>query len=223
MNDLRTALEQLQRDVAATAAAKAVVDGGSRVTMGSVQASLGLAWVRATETTSESPASQNQDRYRWQVAEPGTPVNHTLQLTLQIVPDPAVNLGGSELQPELPVVPSHSTDEGGVHEADDLYAACVKLFGTPGFDNAARAEVYGDLAASLDTRQLMEAVEKAGAGNEIPDSDPLHLEIRRLRRLLGYSPVGVGPASEILRGLIAGGRSESLLKKLAEGWIFGAN
>lgn len=202
-------------------AANTVVNGERRVTVGSVQASLGLTWVRATEGPAENPGAHSPNRYRWQVAEPGTPVNHTLQLTLEIVPGPAVEPGASERPRAIPTAAEPATAESRAAETEDLYTACVQLFGNPGFDNAARAEVYGDLAATLDSRQLLEAVEKAGSGKEIPDSDPLHPEIRRLRRLLGYSPVGVGPASEILRGLIAGGHAQSLLNKLAKHWNYG--
>ncbi len=224
MNDLRTALELLQREVAAAVAMSGTQDGGCRVTVSSVNASIGLAWVRTTETASmEGAVSESGGGYQWQVVEPGTPANHTIQLSLQIQPGRGMSTGASEVPSATAVKPLDVPVAVNSIESNDLNTACAQVFGKPGFDNAARAEVYGDLASALDPQRLLEAVDKAGSGEEIPDSDPLHLEIRRLRRLLGYSPVGVRRASEILRDLIVRGQSGSLLGLLADRWNFGTH
>lgn len=224
MNDLQTALRQLRQEVAAAFTENSEVACGTGHCRGEVNVSLGLVWTQVVRDASvEGNSAGNAGEYRWQVAEPGQPVAHTLQITFQIqrpaeIPLP-VSLVTSESVPQTEAAAAAKTSV----ESEGLLGSCLQVFGTPGFDNSARAEVYREIATSLDSQGLLEAITHAGDGGAIAESEPLQLEIRRLRRLLGYSPVGTQRAAEILRGHIERGESAALLRLLAERWNYGTH
>lgn len=224
MNDLRTALRLLRQEVSAAFKHAPKPMGGNEKSIESINVSLGLIWERgARDANAGDTAPENSEGYRWTVAQPGQAAIHTVQFTLKIPHWEETGMNQPSQVAEITAPAATGNEIKTKVEPEELMNSCIQVFGAPGFDNSARAEVYGDIATSLEPRSLLDAVTRAGDGRPIAETEPLHLEIRRLRRLLGYSPVGVQRGAEILRGHIERGDSAALLRLLSERWHFGSH
>jgi hypothetical protein len=99
---------------------------------------------------------------------------------------------------------------------------CAEVFGPPGFDTSARAEVFVELTVA-GTEALLEALQNLAAGIPTPPGHPTARLCARLRQLLNFSPAGPKAAAAILGELIVAHGLERVAGVLAAAWRFGAH
>ena len=83
-------------------------------------------------------------------------------------------------------------------KAEAVFELASRVFGPPGFDNAARAEVFCEAIKELtesDTRRVLESVT---GSVPLDEKGPLDGARVRIRRLLRFSPVGESAAAAAL-------------------------
>ena len=83
-------------------------------------------------------------------------------------------------------------------KAESVFELASRVFGPPGFDNAARAEVFCEAIKELteaDTRRVLESVT---GSVPLDEKGPLDGARVRIRRLLRFSPVGESAAAAAL-------------------------
>ena len=83
-------------------------------------------------------------------------------------------------------------------KAESVFELASRVFGPPGFDNAARAEVFCEAIKELtesDTRRVLESVTGSAP---LDEKGPLDGARVRIRRLLRFSPVGESAAAAAL-------------------------
>ena len=98
---------------------------------------------------------------------------------------------------------------------------CVSIFGPPGFDNAARAEVFCELVTHHAQAELNDALDAIGSPSTHPSAASALTS--RLRQLLGFAPVGREAAAARLRALLDQHPPGDLQRIIAARWRFGTH
>ena len=106
---------------------------------------------------------------------------------------------------------------------EGIAEACERVFGPPGFDNAARAEVFCELAAGIGLRALSEALDWVEKGTILEGDNQAVPVVGRLRQLLGFAPAGRERAAGLLLGLLKVHPLPRVLGILGERWKFGTH
>lgn len=110
-----------------------------------------------------------------------------------------------------------------VIDADDLLETCRQVFGPPGFDNAARAEVFCEAAAGLSIEELERVLDHCSSGTRPLPEDPISNAHGRIHRVLQSAPIGPTEAASRLRDCLSTVPIETLLSTLQDHWRFGTH
>jgi hypothetical protein len=215
MTELQQVLHQIRQEIESGLAHRPPASGGLELVAETVT-------LRLTLETDPGPESSTAARVRVRLArsQPSDPTplhSLTLQFRLQSTGTPS----------PVPGAPAGQvTSPGTTADADDtLAAACESIFGPPGFDNSARAEVFCEWASTLPPGELQRLLELAlhPPSGPIPSRDAAGLT--RLRRLLDASPAGAAAAARSFLDLVDRHPLEldRLLRHVAERWRFGTH
>lgn len=104
-----------------------------------------------------------------------------------------------------------------------IAARCIPIFGTPGFDNSARAEVFCELIAEREPTEIASALAAVSGNADVSGDDPQAYLTTRLRRVLGFALVGKEAAAAEMQRLLAEFSQADVLNVLAERWRFGTH
>ncbi len=104
-----------------------------------------------------------------------------------------------------------------------IAARCIPIFGTPGFDNSARAEVFCELIAERDPAEIASALAAVSENADVTGDDPQAYLTTRLRRVLGFAFVGKESAATEMQRLLTEYSQADVLNVLAERWRFGTH
>lgn len=110
-----------------------------------------------------------------------------------------------------------------VINADDLLETCRQVFGPPGFDNAARAEVFCEAAAGLPLEDLLRVLDHCGSGTRPLADEPIANAHGRIQRVLQSAPIGPIEAAQRLRSGLSAVPLETVLTTLQDHWRFGTH
>lgn len=180
--------------------------------------SLGLV----LQTVPQDPLHpESSSPLQWAVVPPGTVAQHHVTLQLDISSIVATKSGLLSTPSSPTTIPQDLNASG--PRAERLFKQCLAVFGNPGFDNAARAEVFCELAAETSVEHLSAGIEHAGSESKISPLDPLARLTSRLRQIFAFSPVGPKRASIQLRQLIQETSMDELTTLLRERWRFGTH
>lgn len=205
MKDLSKALRLLRREIEAGLLGADSENGGMLVQPEQVTVALTLVG-----------KSDGPDLV-WEVATGGSVAGPVHSLTIQFrvgsTAGPTLGATPATAEQSLEVLPK-SPREG-------ILKACESIFGAPGFDNAARAEVFCELVDQHPLPALRSAL-TAVAGGQPQEAPPVHLT-SRLRQLLGFAPVGREAAALELQRLLQEISPTELRGVIAERWRFGTH
>jgi len=215
MTELQQVLQQIRQEIESGLAHRPPASGGLELVAETATLRLTLETDSGPEGTAPAPV-----RVRLARTQPSDPTpHHTLTLQFRLQPT-----GTPSPVPGLPngQVPSPGTPA----DADETLAtACESIFGPPGFDNSARAEVFCEWASTLPPGELQRLLELAlhPPSGPIPSRDAAGLT--RLRRLLDASPAGPAAAAQSFLDLLRRHPHEldHLLRRVAERWRFGTH
>lgn len=107
--------------------------------------------------------------------------------------------------------------------AELMFRQCVEVFGPPGFDNSARAEVFSECLADVALADTATVLEWCRTGTRPPAGHPLQLKYGLLHRVLHSAPAGETKAAEILQTLLQQRSWNDLVELLRERWRFGTH
>lgn len=110
-----------------------------------------------------------------------------------------------------------------VINAEELLETCRQVFGSPGFDNAARAEVFCEAAAGITLEDLDRVLAHCCSGTRPPAEDPIANAHGRIQRVLQSSPLGPIEAASRLRSCLSTAPLETVLSTLQDHWRFGTH
>lgn len=237
MTDLNSAIRQLRADLEATL----VNDASARIELREASVTLGLVLESGIDAAAGADALQP---VRWGVVPPGTQAQHTLTLTLVTKSRAPVNraaLNGHSgtasaatlhVDPDNPQGSAAAAALNGIPpapvsgndlEEEAMAAQCVRVFGEPGFDNAARAEVFCEISQGFEPGELLRAIQLAESDQKVPADDPHARAVTRLRQVLKFSPEGPQEAAQILLSILREGHKAALQTLLARRWRFGTH
>lgn len=215
MTELQQVLQQIRQEIESGLAQRPPASGGLELVAETVTLRLTLETDPGPEGTAPAPV-----RVRLARSQPSDPTllhTLTLQFRLQSAGTPAPVLGA----PAGPVASAGTP----AHADDTLATVCESIFGRPGFDNSARAEVFCEWASTLPPGELQRLLEFAvhPPSGPIPSRDTAGLT--RLRRLLDASPAGAAAAAQSFLDLLRRHPHEldRLLRRVAERWRFGTH
>ncbi len=97
------------------------------------------------------------------------------------------------------------------------------VFGSQGFDNSARAEVFCELAVERTSAEVQAALAIIEQGAQGSPDPLLSRMVARLRQILGFSPLGRELAAGRLRALLEQAELESVVAILGQDWRFGTH
>ncbi len=215
MTDLQIVLRQLQQEILAALTESSPTPAGVRLEAESARLTLQL------ETEPQSnPAEPDPPRLRLARADRSpSGGGHSITVEFRIRGPERVG----SLEPGKPAalpVPANGTP---VLSDDDIAATCERIFGTPGFDNSARAEVFSEWASGLEDGVLMHLADSLARGEKPTPQTPEAARLTRLRRLLEFAPGGPVAAAQVLGDLVRTLTPDRVLRVLAERWHFGTH
>ena len=225
MTDLNSAIRQLRQALEATFSS----DPTARLELREATVTLGLSVAPNTAGGANAEA-------RWCVVDPGTPAQHTVTLRLEsrsqpdrngihaTVPADGLHPSSSLSDPDLAPAASNAWTNPGLPSASEdaaLAERCLPVFGPPGFDNAARAEVFCEISQGFEPVELLRAIQLADSEAKVPAEDPHAHAVTRLRQILKFSPEGPKKAAQILLSILRDGHKAALQTLLARQWRFG--
>ena len=104
-----------------------------------------------------------------------------------------------------------------------LVEALAQVLGEPGFDTSARAEVLSEWLHGVDPLEATKVLEWCRSESTTMPDQPLRGAWNRVRRLLGFSKLGVPTAADRLIRLLQQHPPEALVRVLNERWKFGTH
>lgn len=213
MTELQQVLQQIRQEIESGLAHRLPVSGGLELVAESVTLRLALETDPGLEGTTAAPIRVRLARS--QSSDPALLHSLTFQFRLHPTGIPAPAPGVPTGQAPNPVTPADTDDA--------LAIACEPIFGPPGFDNSARAEVFCEWASTLEPGELQRLLELAlhPTPGPIPSRDAARLT--RLRRLLDASPAGATAAARTFLALLRSHPLDPLLRRVAERWRFGTH
>jgi len=167
--------------------------------------------------------------WRLHTAQDADPAVHRIRIDFEVgAPKPSTaEAGGSESLPvprPLPTPASGSAPRSErVIDAEALLETCRQVFGPPGFDNAARAEVFCEAAAGVPLEDLVRVLDHCRSGTRPLAEDPITNAHGRIHRVLQSAPIGGSEAATRLHDCLSTVPFESLLATLHEHWRFGTH
>lgn len=207
VTNLRELLRTLRDDIEAGLGRRSPVPAGVQLLADSVELTVHLEidteGARAVPCAPGQPEGGHALTIRFKVQNPSSPSD----AASPVAHSPAES------------APVTSLDE----RRPDIESACGEIFGPPGFDNAARAEVFCELARAEASQALQEALVPLMSGAK-PSPDNPHSDLaRRLRQLLGFSPAGTTVAASRLSALLSTHPKDDIIRVLSEMWRFGTH
>lgn len=138
----------------------------------------------------------------------------------------AAQSSGHRLTIELRAPKPSPSEAGGSSEAaapkptadPSIFETACLLFGQPGFDNAARAEVFCEAVKDLSDTDARLVLESIAANNPIDNSGRLDGARTRIRRLLRFSPIGEPAAAAALSKLAHRFSVKEILQVVSSRW-----
>ena len=224
MSPVPAALQTLREEIAAALTAPLATSPGEiqRVTL-----TLGLVHEEGT-----SPGTA-----RWRLCRLGESAAHSISVELlprsrlpaaDIPPTPRGALTSAD--PTSPTTISETSvlfksdlAEPEIDPAELMFRQCVEVFGPPGFDNSARAEVFSECLADVALTDTATILEWCRTGTRPPAGHPLQLKYGLLHRVLHSAPAGESKAAEILQTLLQHRSWNELVELLRERWRFGTH
>lgn len=173
---------------------------------------------------------------RWRLCRPGESAAHSVSVDLH--PKSSLAAGNPSAPPATPAsagsTPPAATSETSVlfkadlaepesDPAEQIFRQCVEVFGPPGFDNSARAEVFSECLADVTLADTATVLEWCRTGARPPAGHPLQLKYGLLHRVLHSAPAGETKAAEILQTLLQQRSWNELVELLRERWRFGTH
>ncbi|MBN9692605.1 MAG: hypothetical protein J0M24_20340 [Verrucomicrobia bacterium] len=224
MNPVPAAIQTLREEIAA-----ALTDTHPNVPWETLSVTLRLGLVHEEGT---SPGTA-----RWRLCRPGESAAHSVSLDLHpksTVPAAPHPTSASARPPTDPANPPPATSETSVlfkadltepepDPAELMFRQCVEVFGPPGFDNSARAEVFSECLADLALADTATVLEWCRTGTRPPAGHPLQLKYGLLHRVLHSAPAGETKAAEILQTILQEHSWNDLVELLRERWRFGTH
>ncbi len=175
------------------------------------------------------PLGTPRPEWRLHTAQDAVPAVHRIHIDFEVgAPDSSVTAAGysrplhalaTETKPSAGQPPRSEL----VIDADDLLETCRQVFGSPGFDNAARAEVFCEAAAGLPLEDLIRVLDHCHSGTRPLMEDPIINAHGRIHRVLQSAPIGGIEAASRLRGCLSTVPFETLLATLQDHWRFGTH
>lgn len=167
--------------------------------------------------------------WRLHTSKDADPAVHRIRIDFEVGPPrpSTAEAGGSE---SIPAPGPRATPASGaaprserVIDANALLETCRQVFGPPGFDNAARAEVFCEAAAGVPLEDLIRVLDHCHSGTRPLTEDPITNAHGRIHRVLQSAPIGGTEAASLLRDCLSTVPFESLLTTLQDHWRFGTH
>lgn len=105
----------------------------------------------------------------------------------------------------------------------DISGVLTQVLGEPGFDTSARAEVLSEWLQGVDAIEAGRVLEWCRSESAAVPEQPLRGAWSRVRRILGFSKLGVATAADRLLRLLQHHPPEALVRVLNERWKFGTH
>lgn len=203
MPTLKDIVVALQRELDAAFAHSKAGSGGAGLEVEKATLSLAVDIQENTEAGGEP-------RLAFAILDQATAAKssgHRLTIELRAPkPSPSEAAGSSEAAASKPV-------------ADPtIFETACQLFGQPGFDNAARAEVFCDAIKDLPETDARLVLESIAANSPLDENVPLDGARTRIRRLLRFSPVGEPAAAAALSKLARRFPVKEILQVVSSRW-----
>lgn len=205
MKDLSKALRLLRREIEAGLSGRDLETGGIRVEPEQVTVALTLV------------GKPDGTDLVWEVASDASVGSPVHSLTIQF----RVGSAAGRTAAVIPATVAEFPEVSPASPRERILKICESIFGVPGFDNAARAEVFCELVDQHPLPALRSAL-MAVAGGQPQEAPPVHLA-SRLRQLLGFAPVGREAAALELQRLLQDLSPSELRGVIAERWRFGTH
>jgi len=215
VNSVSEAIRSLRVQVDAALTQEGPLPQGTQLEAESITLSLGLI-LEEDPTQTASP--------RWRLLGPSEihPPAHSLTLQFRVRPSTEPAESASEttvlFRPDEAPAPA-----GPPSDQERLASRCHHVFGPPGFDNSARAEVFSESLAGLSPGEAATLLGWCRTGTRAPAGHPLQGKLGQFHRILSFAPVGEPAAAEILIELLAEHPIAELIQVLGEHWRFGTH
>lgn len=187
---------------------------------GRITLDLGVIW-------DDGNAGNARPEWRLHTAQDPVPAVHRIRIDFEVgSPESLATPNGPSKTPSGPAAPPPSGQTPRsevVIDADDLLETCRQVFGSPGFDNAARAEVFCEAAAGLPLEDLVRVLDHCNSGTRPLTEDPITNAHGRIQRVLQSAPIGGAEAASRLRSCLSSVPLETLLSTLQDHWRFGTH
>ncbi len=167
----------------------------------------------------------------WRLQNSGDPASavHRIRIDFEVgIPELLDTSTGRSKTPSDPAAATSNPPEQTsrfevVIDADDLLETYRQVFGPPGFDNAARAEVFCEAAAGLPLEDLLRVLDHCRSGTRPLTEDSIANAHGRIHRVLQSAPIGGTEAASRLRSCLGAVPLETLLGTLQDHWKFGTH
>ncbi len=103
-------------------------------------------------------------------------------------------------------------------KTESLFEMASRVFGPPGFDNAARAEVFCEAIKELSEENGRAVLESLTGSVPLDENGPLDSARVRIRRLLRFSPVGEAGAAAVVAEISRRFPKREILEVISSRW-----
>ena len=103
-------------------------------------------------------------------------------------------------------------------KTESLFEMASRVFGPPGFDNAARAEVFWEAIKDLSEENARAVLESLTGSVPLDENGPLDSARVRIRRLLRFSPVGEAGAAAVVAEISRRFPKREILEVISSRW-----
>ncbi len=103
-------------------------------------------------------------------------------------------------------------------KTESLFELASRVFGPPGFDNAARAEVFCEAIKELAEENARAVLESLTGSVPLDENGPLDSARVRIRRLLRFSPVGEAGAAAVVAEISRRFPKREILEVISSRW-----
>ena len=103
-------------------------------------------------------------------------------------------------------------------KTESLFEMASRVFGPPGFDNAARAEVFCEAIKDLSDENARAVLESLTGSVPLDENGPLDSARVRIKRLLRFSPVGEAGAAAVVAEISRRFPKREILEVISSRW-----
>jgi hypothetical protein len=214
MSELQESVSRLRSEIESALSRDFAVSAAGGFTTESATVCLGLV--------QESAASEGV----WRLARSGENVPPVHSLTIHFRRNAPAGSASSATPTGLSSIPAGTVPISvpvPVPAGSELFESLQKILGKPGFDNAARAEVLGEWLSSVTPLEASQLLEWCSNPGTQPPSQPLQGAWNRIRRVLGFSSLGVPAAAHELNRLLQRHSIADVVTEMEARWKFGTH